>query len=295
VDQNVAVSPTATIQFGSDVIHYGGRARNVVQSLDYGSHHISTAAGFLRGQWMPSTRVRLHAGGRYEHNSQFGSVTAPEFGASVTLGKGYVVAAEAGKGFRNPTIRELYLFPAPNPNLRPERLWNYQLSLQARPLRSLATTFTGYYADLSNLIVVTGRFPTLQLQNAGVAPNRGIETTARWQAARRLTMHGGYAYLRSTNLTPYVPAHKLNYGTEMNLSRVLLYFGGMSVGRRFANAQHTQQLDGYNLGTVKMTLPVRERFQVFTLVDNVFNRRYEVIPDYPMPRINASGGISVAF
>lgn len=34
----------------------------------------------------------------------------------------------ASKGFRNPTMRELYLYPPSNTDLEPERLWNYELS-----------------------------------------------------------------------------------------------------------------------------------------------------------------------
>jgi outer membrane cobalamin receptor len=295
VDENIAVASDVTLQLGSDVIHYGGRARNVMQNLDYGEHLTTVAAGFARGQWAPGRRLRLHAGARYETNTQFGSIAAPEFGASFTLANGYTVSAEAGKGFRNPTIRELYLFPAPNPNLLPEHLWNHQLSFQARPTRSLSASVTAYYIDLSNLIVVTGRYPNLQLLNSGAALNRGVETTGRWQASRRIAFQGGYAYLRSTNIAPYIPAHKVNYGAELNLTRVFVYFGGMAVGERFADSQHTQKMEGYNLGTLKVTVPVRERIQVFTVVDNLFHQRYQVVPGYIMPGINAAGGVTVAF
>jgi hypothetical protein len=40
---------------------------------------------------------------------------------------------------------------------------------------NLAASLTGYYAKLDNLVVVTGRFPNLQLLNSGEAINRGIE------------------------------------------------------------------------------------------------------------------------
>ena len=295
VDENVALSRGATLEFGSDVVNFGGRARNVLQRLNYGEHDITVAAGFARGQWISRRRLRLHAGVRYETNTQFGSITAPEFGASLKLAEGYSVAAEVGKGFRNPTIRELYLFPAPNPNLRPEHLWNYQVSFQARPVRNVSASVTGYYVNLANLIAVTGRFPNLTLLNNGAALNRGIETSGRWQASRRFAVQGGYAYLRSTNIAPYVPAHKLNYGVELNLSKLFVYFGGMSIGSRFANVQHTQTMKGYQLGTLKLTFPIRERVQVFTLIDNLFNRRYQVVPGYSMPGTNALSGVTLRF
>jgi len=34
---------------------------------------------------------------------------------------------------------------------------------------------------------------------------------------------------------------------------------------------------------------------LFALVDNLFNRRYQLIPGYPMPGINAAGGVTLKF
>lgn len=53
------------------------------------------------------------------------------------------------KGFRNPTIRELYMFRPTNPDLLPERLWNYELSYSQRLLKG-----TFYYGV--NLFTSTG-------------------------------------------------------------------------------------------------------------------------------------------
>jgi hypothetical protein len=42
-------------------------------------------------------------------------------------------------------------------------------------------------------------------------------------------------------------------------------------------------------------VPVRNNWSVFTTLDNLFNRRYEVVPGYLMPGVNAAGGITVSF
>ena len=230
VDQNIAIGPRLILEAGSDVVNYGGQARNAHGDLDYGRHTLTSGAGFARVQWTATGRMRLHSGVRYEYNSLFGSIAAPEFGASFALAPGYTLSAEIARGFRNPTIRELYMFPAPNPALLPEHVWNYQATVQAHPAKSLALSVTGYYASLDNLVVTTGRFPNLQLLNSGAALNRGIETTARWRVHRRVTVQSGYAYLRSTNLALYVPGQKFNYGIDVDAGRASIYFGGMSVG-----------------------------------------------------------------
>jgi iron complex outermembrane receptor protein len=295
VDENIALARTLTLEVGSDIVNYGGVARNVKTWLDYGSHELTSAAGFARLQWSAASRLRLFAGGRYESNSLFGGTGAPEAGAVWTPRERVTLSVETGKGYRNPTMRELYLFPAPNPSLKPEHMWNYQASVQVRPADSFTATVTGFYAELSDLIVTTGRYPSLTLLNTGAALNRGIEVAGRWRASRHVAIQSGYAYLRSTNLAPYVPSHKLTYGADIHAGRVFVYFGGMVVGERWADPSHSGKLAGYFLGELKLTVPVGERWRVFALVDNLFDRGYSVVPGYPMPGINAAGGLSLSF
>ena len=295
VDQNFAPAPQLMVELGSDAVNYGGHARNVYSRLDYAGHDLTSGAGFARAQWLATRRLRLHSGVRYQYDSQFGSIGAPEFGASYAIAEGYTLSAEIAKGFRNPTIRELYLFPAPNPSLRPEHIWNYQTSLQAHPVDSLTASLTAYYASLGNLIVLTGRFPNLRLQNLGAALNRGIETTVRWRARKRLTFQSGYAYLRSTNLAPYIPANKYTYGMAFDAGRVFVYFGGVSVGQRWADPQHSCQLGPYTLGTLKTTISLNRQWRLFAMADNLFSQSYQVVPGYPMPGLNAACGFTVSF
>jgi outer membrane cobalamin receptor len=295
VHQNFVLTPQLTLEGGTEIITYGGRARNLTSGLDFGEHQLTDAAGFARTVWSPISRLQLNAGLRSQHNSLYGGITVPEFGVSYRLTDKSSFSAAVARGFRNPTIRELYLFPAPNADLRPEHLWNYQATVHARPRAGLSAWVTGYYADLSDLIVTTGRFPNLKLANIGRSLHRGLEANLRCQPVRRLSFNWGYAYLRSTNLGPYIPQHKLNYAMDVDFGRAFVHLGGMTVGRRWADARRTSQLGGFTLATLKFTVPVRENLSLFTLVDNLFDRRYEVVTGYPMPGINAMGGIDVRF
>jgi outer membrane receptor protein involved in Fe transport len=69
----------------------------------------------------------------------------------------------------------------------------------------------------------------------------------------------------------------------------------MTVGRRWADIQRTWQLGGFTVASLKFTIPVQRNFSLFVLVDNLFNRRYEVVTGYPMPGVNALGGIDIHF
>jgi outer membrane cobalamin receptor len=295
VHQNVLLASRLTVDGGTDLIRYGGSARNITSAYDYGAFHINDAAGFSRARYEVTEKLQLNAGIRYDHDSQSGGITVPEFGATWGFAQKYSFSAAVARGFRNPTIRELYLFPAPTPGLKPEHLWNYQATFQARPTPKLLAWVTGYYADIDNLIVTTGRWPNLSLANTGHAINKGLEVNGRWQVLRRVSLNSGYAFLHSTNLAPYSPRNKLVYSLDVDAGRAFVFLGGTTVGRTWADASHTAQVASYTVLNVKCIVPVGRRLSVFGMLDNLFNRHYEVLSGYPMPGINAAGGLNLRF
>nr|MDA3823197.1 TonB-dependent receptor [Bacteroidales bacterium] len=97
--------------------------------------------------------ININAGARYENHSSYGGELVPQAGVTVKAGAGMAIKGLVSKGFRSPTIMDLYLF-APNPNLGPERLMNYELSC----LQSIGSMgrveLTGYLINGTNLISI---------------------------------------------------------------------------------------------------------------------------------------------
>ena len=295
LDQTFALNRTLLLEVGSDDMHYGGEAHEEPSGYSYGTHHIDEQAGFTFLQWTPLRGLRLNAGYRYQANSQFGGLSAPETGGSFAFSHRYSIAFNASRGFRNPTLRELYLFPAPNPDLLPETMWNYQATFHARPSRVFHAWTTVYYASLQNLIVSLGDWPDMTTLNAGNAINRGVEFSSEWMPWGHVRVRVGYNYITSTNLAPYVPANKFNYSVEIPVRHLTADFSGISAGQRFTDTTHTSYLGAYTDATLRLSYPLGERATVFALVDNLFNRRYQFLPGYPMPGINAAGGFTLRF
>jgi iron complex outermembrane receptor protein len=295
VVQSFLVAPQVTIDGGTDIIHYGGTGRDISPYYDYGEFHINDYAGFSRVRYAASKRLQLNAGIRYDDNSHSGSIVVPEFGATYRLAENYSVSASVSRGFRNPTIMELYLFPAPTPTLQPERMWNYQATFQARPMSKVLTWITGYYDNIDNLIVTTGYYPDMKLQNTGAAVSKGLEAHARWQPVRRASFNTAYAYLHSTNLAPYSPENRLIYSLDIDATRAFISVGGNTVGHTYSGAMQTSPVSPYTLANFKCTAPMGKHISLFVMVDNLFNRRYDVLAGYRMPGTNAAGGIDLKF
>lgn len=293
--QTFVVRPSLTLDLGGEFNRYGGIARNAATGLEYGEHTLAEGAGFTRAQWAPAGRWRATGGLRYHRHSLYGGLVVPEASLTFRLTPRYALSAAVARGFRNPTIRELYLFPAPNPGLRPESMWNWQGTFHANPIRSLSGWATFYYASLSNQIVTLGRYPNLVLANGGAALNRGLDLNVRWRPARVIEFTAGHAWLRSTNLSPLIPQNKLNASVLLRIRRAIVTVGAMSADRRWVDARHSRALGGYTLASAQLSIPLTPTLTLFTMADNLLNKRYEVLPGYPMPGPNASGGFTWTF
>jgi iron complex outermembrane receptor protein len=291
--------------FGGDFVNYGGAAENfnvarTSVKLYGGPHQIYDDAGFVRAHWSPSAKTLLNAGFRYQQNSTFGGIPVPEFGAQWHASSRYTFSTSISRGFRNPSIRELYLFPAPNPNLLPVHEWSYEATAQARLTQNIAAWTTFYYASLTNQIVTLGSYPNMQMLNGGKAINKGVEAKLRWSgigsaARRRLSLTTGYAYLASTNIAPLVPANKATLGLDLDMKRAFLHMDVQAIGKRYTDTTHTTQLGGYTATSLKLSIPVRRNLNLFATADNLLNHRYQVLTGYPMPGINGAGGFVLHF
>ena len=91
------------------------------------------------------------AGIRVDHHSITGTEWIPQAGIVIRPMDNGEIKAMASKGFRNPTMREMYLYPPSNEDLKPERMWNYELSWRHR-LNNLSYGANIYYIKGDNLI-----------------------------------------------------------------------------------------------------------------------------------------------
>jgi len=62
------------------------------------------------------------------------------------------ISTSLAKGYRNPSFREMYLYGTANPDLDPESMMNYEVTIGKRFSRYFAMDVTGYFSEGSNMI-----------------------------------------------------------------------------------------------------------------------------------------------
>lgn len=280
--------------FGVTGNHTGGIATQTRSNTILVDSSIVELGAYVLMQQNFFDRMTVNAGMRLQYHTQFGKEWIPTAGFTWDLRKGRTWSVNMGKGYRSPTLRELFMFNH-NPALSPERIWSYESSFQKEFKKMNARLeITAFYLTGDNMIV-TGNMG--RLYNGGSIENKGLELAMSCNPWKDLQLQLTFSHIEMK--TPV-------YATPRNH----LYLHGMYRLGKFniqTNLRHVEHLK------TTVGLPTPEGFQTYTLVNagvqyhlktnltlslnanNLLNESYETIRYYTMPGINGSAGMSYRF
>ncbi|MBP5690675.1 MAG: TonB-dependent receptor, partial [Bacteroidaceae bacterium] len=119
------------LTLGFDYYRYGGKADNhfvdgptVGQDVPQVDEREDEFAGYIEMRQAIGSLLTLNAGLRVDHHSKAGTELVPQAGAAFHLPANAEIKLSVGKGFRYPIIREMYMYPPQNKDLKAESLWN---------------------------------------------------------------------------------------------------------------------------------------------------------------------------
>lgn len=240
-------------------------------------------------------KLTLSAGLRLENNSKFGNELVPMGGISYYPTDRTTFKFTTSKGFRSPTIMELYLY-APNPHLQPERMMNYELSwIQSFLNKKLNIELTAFKETGSNLIQVVGQYPNVQRQNVGTFDNQGIEFSATYPLNRNILVHANYSYLDLARAVVAAPRQQVNIGADFKHKIWGLNVNAQYIEHLYTSVMPIEIQSDYLLLNARLSCTPIKNLQFFVMADNLLNQSYQINYGYPMPGINFHGGINYRF
>lgn len=291
--QGVILGGGSTLTVGADIKRFGGEAENVDRGMDWGSHEVDESGIFaLLHQPLPGELVAT-GGVRLNHHSAYGVEVAPQLGVALPLGAGSSLRASSGRGFRSPTIRELFLFPAPNPELEPERAWSNEVSLLHAFGERLSLEVAVYRMEGSNLILTTGAFPNLTLSNSGRFVHRGAEVALTAAPLDRLRLDLSYGYLDAGELTLSHPEHQLFGAARYDFGRLTTHLRVQHVAGLYAADGAQGRLPDYTVVGARLAYPLPGGMVAHLSGENLLDAEYQVMQGYPMPGRVISAGLQL--
>ncbi len=209
--------------------------------------------------------------------------------------------------FRVPTYNDQYYNYISNPNLQPEFARQYDLG--ASYIKSISGLFSyvtitadAYYNYVTNKLVFIPSLYNGYTQNAGKVDIKGLDiglkTMANLPFAYKLNLTANYSYQQALyvddkladylNRLPYIPLHTLAINAGLSKGQIGVYYNHVLSSSRYYenNSKPEYLLPVYNISDASLVYrPVIAKKQIVAIagVNNVFDKRYDVVRSYPMP------------
>ncbi len=292
---------------GFDWFRFGGRAwnnyiegekkGNISEIADKREHEVAGYIDFRQdiGSWLT-----FDVGVRADYHSRVGTEWIPQAGMSFHLPHSMELKASASKGFRYPTIREMYMFPPQNPDLEPESMWNYELAFSQTLLEGrLSYGVNVFYINGRNMIVAVPRQGTTPMNmNTGAIRNAGLEAQAAWRINRTWSVDANYSFLHMKYPVIGAPEHKLYAGGSFTKGR-----WKVSTGLQYVNGLYTQVVTNGNGMNLQENFILWNLFASFRITgwlsvwargENLLAQEYEINAGYPMPKATVIAGFHIS-
>lgn len=303
------LAPDLRLDFGADSewTRFSGTGESE-KSARLSSGHV--LAGYDAGA------IDVAAGVRLDDHSRFGSEWTFGANGSVALGGGWRARASYGEGFKVPTLFQLFSNYG-NQALVPERSRSVDVALEHGdrndPLHLAVTLFRRDSRDLIDYVSCFGSTtgicanrPFGTYDNVGKARAEGIESELGAQVSERFRAQAVYTWVKAVNRTPgdareghdlaRRPRHALTASVDWDSPWTVALGADLRlVGDSFDDGFGFVPLDGYALLTVRASVPLGERFEVFGRIENLGNAHYETVAGYGTPGRSGFIGIRGRF
>jgi outer membrane cobalamin receptor len=272
---------------GFDIKRYGGHAEG---SVDYTKKEIAEYAPYVHIQQLLFGRLIASAGFRLEHHDLYGTVSIPKAGLVVRLTSTDALRLSVSKGFRSPSIRELYFFPPHNEDLKPDEIWNTEAGVTKQIGRVFKIDAAVFHNEGDNLIVIAKRVsgPGYQYTNVGRVENNGIEIETAWMPADHINLGASWSFTDMKTVIPNVPEQKTTVFASWQISKLIL--SGTLIGVQnligsdsASPVPNTFPMDDYAVVNFSAAYQFFDRLGVEFNLKNAFNADYQAMYGYPMP------------
>jgi vitamin B12 transporter len=212
--------------------------------------------------------------------------------------------------FRNPTFSEQYYYAIVPRVLRPEYAKQYNLGATYQKnldgfWHDIALTADAYYNNVKDKIIyLPTRDPSIpSVTNLGKVDIKGLDVTARasfipvigWLGSINLS----YTYQNAVDVTnpadkyylkqiANTPKNLLNVNAGINHHQMGLYYNYLWSSSRYSESDNVPEyyLNGYHINSATFTYTFLNHKSPVTAsaeLNNIFNRNYVIVKNYPMP------------
>ena len=287
------------VTLGIDYMHIYGNAYYTSKQTDEildtpnkqsGRSHRNEIAGYVDFRQDLFRWLTIDAGLRLDHHSITGTEWIPQAGIVVRPMANGEIKAMMSKGFRNPTMREMYLYPPSNTELEPERLMNYELSWRHR-LGAFTYGANLFYIKGDNMIQTVNR----KNVNTGEIENYGAELEASCHFGQHWSLSTNHAFLHMKNPVIAAPTYKGFLGADYRCKKWTVNAGLQYVNGLYTAVGDNEKKENVLLLNATVNYFLCRNIALWLRGENLLAQSYEINLGYPMPHATFMGGVNLNF
>ena len=292
-----------------DGTHLGNSGSNLkyltINGITKPSSEVSseTVALYLQDELRVGNKLLLIPAVRVDHHDSFGTHTSPKIGATYSMSDNARIKANYGKGYRAPTLYELYskmeksgmapmtVHVLGNPDLNPETSTNFDFGFETE-LGKLNSKITYFHNDIKNMIdgdeytgpeTITNPGIWSKYVNYGKVKISGLETEFGYNFDEHWSLRTVYNYLdakdqQTGNRLAYRARHnglvQLTWTDAKEDPLTVNLYNRYYFNYHQSNSANYQH--DYSFSTTGLTVSkqINKNYRVYAGVDNIFDKSF---------------------
>ena len=290
---------------GFDYQHIYGRAYYTsretgevleTQNKQSAHSHRNEIAGYVDFRQDILSWLTVDAGLRVDNHSVTGTELIPQGGVVIRPIETGEIKAMVSMGFRNPTMREMYLYPPSNEDLNPERLMNYELSWKHKVAEYGMTYGVNlFYLKGDNMIMTMPIDGKPRNVNTGEVENYGLEVEASYALNAHWSLNANHSRLHMKNAVLGAPEHKSYLGLGWHQGKWNVNAGLMSIQNLYTQVGADEKKESFFLLNATVGYQLLKNVGLWVKGENLLAQKYEINAGFPMPRATFMGGVNICF
>jgi outer membrane cobalamin receptor len=269
-----------------------------------------SVGGYLEPTILLGERLKLVPALRYDWNDNYAAGFSAMLSAVWKASSGTDLRLSAGRSFRAPTFLDLYtpftdygIFGtySGNPNLKPELGWTGELGLDTRS-ESFSLSSSLFARYIEDLIASNGQLVGGTMINIGRVFTPGAELKLDYRLGPA-TMGASYTFVYPLDLSggKTIGDGVVLEDVSQHNAKAYLDFESGRVDAGLDARYWSGHFDAYYRSTVAGALvldarigyKVKEKLRLGLAAENLLDRKYQVIGDYPMPGLSIKTSLRI--